>query len=331
MARGIIIAVLVPIFCVPIVTIPFVIAALVYIIYRMVSRFQKVQEGVKAVRSGNLNYKIEVKGGDLGALAQDINTLSEGLETAISSEVKAERLKTELISNVSHDIKTPLTSIITYVDLLKTELGKEQPNESSLREYADIIERKTGRLRMLTNDLFEAAKATSGAMTVNLEQVDVQALVRQGLAEFDDKLQTASLDMRVKMPEKPVYISADGRLVWRIFENMLSNVVKYAFPGSRVYLDVTTGQGQMWMTMKNISAYELNVPAEELMERFKRGDESRSSEGSGLGLSIAISLAQLQHGVFNISVDGDLFKAMLAMPIYRTEDAPENIDVLKKN
>ncbi len=317
MLRGMLLAIAVPLLCLPWVTVPFIIALLLFAVYRTVSRFQRLQAGVRAVRSGDLGTTIDVKGGDLGALAEDINTLREGLDAAISAEVKSERLKTELISNVSHDIKTPLTSIVTYVDLLKNELAKPQPDDAALREYADIIERKTARLRVLTTDLFEAAKATSGAMTVELEQVDFQALVRQGLGEFDDKLHEAQLEVRMSTPEKPVCVTADGRLVWRIFENMMSNVIKYAMPGSRVYLDLTTGHGMAMLTMKNISAYELNIPAEELMERFKRGDESRSSEGSGLGLSIAISLAQLQHGLFSIEIDGDLFKATLSMPLWR--------------
>lgn len=320
MMRGMLIAIAVPLLCLPWVTVPFIVAFLLFAVYRTVSRFQSLQAGVRAIRSGDLGTTIDIKGGDLGALADDINTLREGLDAAISSEVKSERLKTELISNVSHDIKTPLTSIVTYVDLLKNELAKPQPDDAVLREYADIIERKTARLRVLTTDLFEAAKATSGAMTVELEQVDFQALLRQGLGEFDDKLHEAQLEVRMSTPEKPVCVTADGRLVWRIFENMMSNVIKYAMPGSRVYLDLTTGHGMAMLTMKNISAYELNIPAEELMERFKRGDESRSSEGSGLGLSIATSLAQLQHGLFSIEIDGDLFKATLSMPLWRSAD-----------
>ncbi len=316
MLRGMLLAAAVPLLCLPRVTVPFVIALLLFAVYRAVARFQRLQAGVRAVRSGDLSTKIELTGGDLGALAEDINTLREGLEAAISAEVKSERLKTELISNVSHDIKTPLTSIVTYVDLLKNELEKPQPDEAALREYADVIDRKTARLRVLTTDLFEAAKATSGALAVALEQVDFQALMRQGLGEFDDKLHRAQLDIRMRAPENPVFVAADGRLLWRIFENLMSNVIKYAMPGSRVYLDLTTGHGMAMLTMKNISAYELNIPAEELMERFKRGDEARSSEGSGLGLSIAASLAQLQHGLFSIAIDGDLFKATLSVPLW---------------
>lgn len=317
MARGILVAVAIPLLSTLWVTVPFLIVALIWAVSRTVTRLQRIQVGVQAVKAGDLQYKIDVQGGDLGALAEDINTLSEGLENAISSEVRAERLKTELISNVSHDIKTPLTSIVTYVDLLRGELEKASLDREKLQEYAGVLEQKTSRLRVLTTDLFEAAKATSGAMTVNLEQVDVAALVRQGLGEYDDRLREAGLDLRVHMPDEATYIYADGRLVWRIFENMLSNVIKYALAGSRVYIDVTRGHGHVMLTMKNISAYELNVPANELMERFKRGDESRSSEGSGLGLSIATSLAKLQHGVFAIEVDGDLFKAILTMPEYQ--------------
>lgn len=319
MARGMAVAIIVPMLCGIWLPIPFVIAGLAYLIYRYISSFQKIQEGLRQVKAGNLNYKItDIQGNELCALAEDINTLSDGLDSAVAGELRAERLKTELISNVSHDIKTPLTSLITYVDLLQTELAHEAPEQEKMKNYADILEQKADRLKTLTADLFEAAKASSGAINVNFERVDMQAIVQQSLGEYEEKLAAAELDIRVNMPENPVYVYADGRLVWRIIENMLSNITKYALKGSRVYVDVENAENgaQVVLTMKNMSAYELNISASELMERFKRGDEARSSEGSGLGLSIAMSLAHLQNGDFYVQVDGDLFKATLTMPVF---------------
>ena len=215
-----------------------------------------------------------------------------------------------MISNVSHDLKTPLTSIVTYVDLLKQE---EMENETA-KDYIEVIDRKAKRLTVLTNDLFEAAKASSGNMPVNIETVDLNALVRQALGEFDEKLEQAELNVRLSLPVEPSYIKADGRLTWRVIDNLLNNVVKYGQTGSRVYIEVKDCDNTFSFTIKNISAYELNIPADELMERFKRGDESRNSEGSGLGLNIANSLIDLQHGSFRVSIDGDLFKAEFELP-----------------
>lgn len=290
---------------------PFMMLLMMYFGYRSASRFQAVSEGVKRVKSGELDYKITIAGdGEFVELANNINTLSSGLDSAISSEIRSERMKTELISNVSHDIKTPLTSIITYVDLLKNE----KINNPKAMEYIGIIERKAQRLKVLTTDLFEAAKATSGAIAVELETLDLGALIRQGLGEMNDKISASGLDFRVSMQEEPLYISADGRLMWRVLENLISNAVKYALPNSRVYVDVTADDTNAVLVMKNISAYELNIPANELMERFTRGDESRNSEGSGLGLNIANSLTSLQKGTFQIEIDGDLFKVIVTMP-----------------
>lgn len=283
-------------------------------INKYISDFIEICEGAKKIRNGDLNYKIIVnKEGELGQLADDINQISQGLENAVSNEIRSERLKSELISNVSHDLKTPLTSIVTYVDLLK----QEEINNEAANGYIDVIERKAKRLTELTNDLFEAAKASSGAMPVEIEKIDWNAIIRQGLGEFDEKLNAASLEMRVKLLEKPAYISADGRLLWRVFDNLMGNVVKYALENSRVYINLEDEETYIHFAMKNISAYELNIPADELMERFKRGDESRNSEGSGLGLSIANSLIDLQKGIFEISIDGDLFRVDIWMPKWR--------------
>lgn len=243
--------------------------------------------------------------GEFARLAADINSITEGLNKAVDNEIKSERLKNELITNVSHDIRTPLTSIITYVDLLKNE--KDQTRAA---EYIEIIEQKSQRLKVLTEDLFEATKAASGNIPVNFEKIDLVSLITQGLGEFDDKIQASALDFKISSHDK-VFIYADGKLFWRAIENLLLNIFKYALAGSRVYINIIDSGPVVILTIKNISAYELNISADELMERFKRGDESRSSQGSGLGLSIAKSLIEIQKGCFNIEIDGDLFKAII--------------------
>ncbi len=313
--RAIALAILLPILCATWVGAPFVIAFLIYIIYKYMGDFNEITEGTQKIKEGQLNFKIQVKNEDgaLGKLANNINSLSQGLDAAVSNELRSQRLKAELISNVSHDIKTPLTSIVTYVDLLK----QENIENEAAKDYIDVIDRKAQRLTVLTSDLFEAAKASSGDMPVNLERVDLNAIIRQALGEFDERIQNANLEVRTKLPESEAYIYADGKLTWRVLENLLSNVVKYGQSGSRVYMQVEDERTEICFTMKNISAYELNIPADELMERFKRGDDSRNSEGSGLGLSIANSLVTLQHGSFKIDVDGDLFKVTIRFERYR--------------
>lgn len=310
--RALIWAVVLPLACMTWIGVPFVIAFLIYMIYKHMGNFLMICEGAEKIRGGQLSYHIALNNtsGELLKLAENINEISQGLENAVSSELRSERLKTELISNVSHDLKTPLTSIVTYVDLLK----QENIENETAKEYIEVIDRKAQRLTVLTNDLFEAAKASSGAMPVNLETVDLNALVRQALGEFDEKLERAELNIRLTLPEAPSYVRADGRLAWRVLDNLLGNVVKYAQTGSRVYIEVKEMEHTFAFVIKNISAVELNIPSDELMERFKRGDESRNSEGSGLGLNIANSLIALQHGSFRISIDGDLFKAEFELP-----------------
>ncbi len=232
----------------------------------------------------------------------------------MDSEIKSERLKTELITNVSHDIRTPLTSIITYVDLLKVENDPEK-----MAEYIEVLDQKSKRLKHLTDDLFEAAKASSGSMPVQLERIDIVSLLTQGIGEMDEKIEASALNFKLSYPTEKVYVKADGKLLWRSVENLFSNIFKYAQPASRVYIDVEDLGNEILVIFKNISAYELNISADELMERFKRGDESRSSQGSGLGLSIAESLIHIQHGKFLVQVDGDLFKAMIYLPKFLNE------------
>ena len=330
MNRMMILAIVAPIVAATWIGLPFVIAGLLFLVYAYVPDFERLQEGVKKIKEGNVSYQIKMEHkGVMKEVADDINQISEGLKGAIESELRSERMKSELISNVSHDIKTPLTSIITYVDLLK----KEEIDNETAKDYIAVIEKKAQRLKVLTNDLFEAAKASSGDMPVHLEKVNMQSLVQQALGEFDDKLRGADLEVRVTMPEEPVSILADGRLMWRVTSNLLSNAVKYAQQGSRLYLDVKEEKdtNRVCFIMKNISAYELNIDAEELMERFTRGDESRSTEGSGLGLNIANSLVELQHGEFKIHIDGDLFKVIVTMPKFQENKAEKEQQEQKKD
>jgi signal transduction histidine kinase len=273
--------------------------------------FTEIKNGAERIRAGELNYTIPEQGAaELRQLSETINKMGDGLKNAMDSKVKSERMKTELITNVSHDLKTPLTSIITYVDLLKKE-GLQSENAG---KYLNIIDAKSLRLKALTEDLFEAAKATSGNITVNAETLDVVSLLRQGLGELSDKIEASGLIFRTNFSAEKLFVFADGKLLWRVIENLISNALKYALTGSRVYLDISEASGQVTFNIKNISAYELNVEEEELMERFKRGDASRHSEGSGLGLSIAKSLTELQGGNFHIEIDGDLFKAIIVLP-----------------
>lgn len=282
---------------------------------KKVKSFNRIKEGVEQIKNGDLHHRIEVDGkGEISRLAVNINSITEGLKKSVDSEIKSDRLKTELITNVSHDIRTPLTSIITYVDLLKIENDPE-----IIAEYVDVLDQKSKRLKLLTDDLFEAAKASSGSMPVQLERIDIVSLLTQGIGEMGGKIEASSLDFKLAYPTEKVYVKADGKLLWRSIENLFSNIFKYAQPASRVYIDVEDLGNEILVTFKNISAYELNISVDELMERFKRGDESRSSQGSGLGLSIAESLIHIQHGKFLIQVDGDLFKAIIYLPKFPNE------------
>ena len=327
---------------------PVVIVLIVVFAPRLVRKFTAVQTGAAQVRNGNLNWKIPVESdshgvrGEMDKLAADINAISDATEIAVRNELKNQRLKTELISNVSHDLKTPLTSMTAYVDLLKQE-GLDSPNAP---EYLEILDSKTQRLKVLTENLFEAAKASSGAMPVSLTEIDLPALVTQSLAEMEERLAVRSLQVIVRNELENgaesgnfagnttgtagtpgtagCKVIADGQLLWRVIENLLGNVSKYALPSSRVYINISrTGAGpragysnqpgKILLEVKNISEEQLNISADELMERFKRGDESRNTEGSGLGLAIARDLVRLMKGTFEVSIDGDLFKASVIL------------------
>lgn len=290
---------------------------------KWVNKYDEIKKGIKEVKNGNLTYKISIEGdSELDRLAKDINAISEASNKAIQNELKNQRLKTDLISNVSHDLKTPLTSIITYIDLLKTEglTCNDAPN------YLEILDQKSQRLLKLTEDLFDAAKASSGAIPVRFEKVEMLSLISQGLGELSDKIDKSNLEFRVNAEKDKYFVHGDGQLLWRVVENLLGNVLKYAQEGSRVYIDIkelknsASKKPMIIMEMKNISKNELNVNADELMERFKRGDESRTTEGSGLGLAIAKDLVRLQNGWFEIKIDGDLFKAIAMLESYPEEE-----------
>lgn len=271
---------------------------------------QKIKTGGERIAKGDLEYKIDTKYmfGDFKDFSISLNNINEGLQSAVNEKMKSERFKTELITNVSHDIKTPLTSIINYVDLIK----KENPENETISRYIDVLDRQSGRLKKLVEDLVEASKASTGNLAVNLSECDVGVLLSQALGEFEEKLNKANIKPVLNIPEESIKIMADGRHLWRVFDNLMNNICKYALCGTRAYLDVVENDGKAIITFRNISKYELNVSADELMERFVRGDSSRNTEGSGLGLSIAKSLVELQGGSMSITVDGDLFKGIIS-------------------
>ena len=288
------------------------------LIVRKVGKLTEIRAGVIEVKSGNLSHKISVKEDengpktDLDQLASDINHISEATNAAVQNEIKNQRLKTDLISNVSHDLRTPLTSMISYLDILEKE-GLDSPDAPA---HLAIVKEKTERLKTLTEELFEAAKASSGNIPCEIEDIDVSALIDQSLAEMGDRLAKKKLKIKKNIRTDNTLVRADGKLLYRVFENLLSNISKYALDRSRVYIDVSepsTSSGKLLVEVKNISKAELNISPDELMERFTRGDSSRNTEGSGLGLAIAKDLTTLMGGVFEISIDGDMFKASVML------------------
>lgn len=248
--------------------------------------------------------------------AANLNSVQQGIQQAVEEKMKSERLKTQLITNVSHDIKTPLTSIVNYVDLLKKE---EMPSDAA-REYLAVLDRQSQRLRKLTEDLVEASKASTGNIPVSLAPTDLNVLLSQVCGEYQQRLEKQVLEPVLSLCEPGAAAMADGRLLWRVLDNLMSNICKYAMPGTRVYLTTEKEGDTARMVVRNISRYPLNISADELTERFVRGDSSRSTEGSGLGLSIATSLMSLQGGGFRLIIDGDLFKVTLTLPAAETEE-----------
>jgi signal transduction histidine kinase len=262
---------------------------------------------------GDLNYQVDtshMKGGFAKA-GENINHIADGMNQAVEDRMKSERMKTELITNVSHDIKTPLTSIINYSDLL----AKEADDPEKIKEYTEVLIRQSTRLKKLIEDLIEASKASTGSLEVELVPCQVNVLLNQAAGEYEAKMKEKDLELVIDQPEETIIISADGRCLWRIFDNLLNNICKYSQHGTRVYLSLMKKDGRAEISFKNTSREQLNITAEELKERFVRGDSSRNTEGNGLGLSIAQSLTELQHGTMKLSVDGDLFKVILSFPL----------------
>ncbi len=284
-------------------------AAGLYFVIHTVRQLKTLQTAAQKLAAGDLNYTVDTEKmyPVLKEHGDNLNAVSIGMNRAVNERMKSERFKTELITNVSHDLKTPLTSIVSYVDLLK----KEPIESESAQEYIDVLDRQSQKLKKLTADLVDASKASSGALPVHSEKLDLGELLRQSAGEYTEKFAAAGIVPVLLVPEGETYVTADGRLLWRVLDNLLGNAVKYAQNGTRLYLELTPGETETVLTLKNISREPLNIPAEELMERFVRGDGSRHTDGSGLGLSIAKSLMELMGGKLALTLDGDLFKAAL--------------------
>ena len=281
----------------------------VYYLIKKLAYLSYIMEGTERIKGGDIHYKLDIIGDDnFSNLAENINNIGEGLDKAIYNQLKSERLKSELITNVSHDLKTPLTSIINYIELIKKE---EDIKPEHIKDYVNVLDSKSKRLKVLIEDLFEASKASSGNLELNMEKIDITQLLRQAIGEMEEKLSKANLDLKLRVPEEKTYIMADGKKLYRVLENLLSNISKYSLDNTRVYIDIIEEDDKVKLTMKNISSYELNFDPEEIMERFKRADESRNTEGSGLGLAIARDLVNAQGGRFEIDIDGDLFKSVV--------------------
>ena len=280
--------------------------AVVYVVLSNVIAKNRLKKGIEEIATGNMNYQIPLNGlrGGNRDLAEKINDIGSGLSKAVEEAMKNERLKTDLITNVSHDIKTPLTSIINYVDILK----RSNISDSKIQGYLDILESKAQRLKTLTEDVVEASKVSSGNISLEYMDVDLRELVQQTEGEMAEKFEARNLTVVLNIPEEPAVIHVDGRRMWRVLENIFGNAAKYAMPGTRVYADMALTEDSVNFTLKNVSEQQLNITADELTERFIRGDISRSTEGSGLGLSIAKSLVQMQGGEFGLYLDGDLFR-----------------------
>lgn len=284
-------------------------------------QLKKLQNASESLVEGNYEYKTDTSDMWFGLKkqAENLNRATDGVQKAVDEKMKSERFKTELITNVSHDLKTPLTSIVSYVDLLK----KENIESEKAREYIEVIDRQSKKLKKLTEDLVEASKASSGAVAVNRDNLNIGELINQSVGEFAERLEAAAVTPVVNIPEKEVYIFTDGRLLWRVFDNLIQNIVKYAQPNTRAYFDLSVFNGKAVLSIKNISREQLNMSSEELMRRFVRGDSSRGSDGNGLGLSISKSLTELCGGTFGLFLDGDLYKVIITFPLSRKLPAAE--------
>lgn len=276
---------------------------------RWILGYRKIEEGIEHISNGETDYQISKKYMPKGLekSTDSLNNISRAVAASAQKQIKAERFRTELITNVSHDLKTPLTSIVNYVDLLSAE-----PMESEKRkEYIEVLQRQSSRLKKLLFDLVEASKASTGNINTVIEPTNISTLLNQAAGEYTDKARKRGLEISMDLPENDIYLNTDGRLLWRVFDNLLNNACKYSMPGTRIYMSRQKEENRRSVTFKNISKERLNISADELMERFVRGDSSRNTEGSGLGLSIAQSLTEILGGKLEISIDGDLFKAIV--------------------
>lgn len=310
--------------CFLIVVIVLVLDAMVgVVLFRRNAEMVDIVEGINKIRQGEVEYKLDVAKlhGENKEIAEAVNNIGEGIRNAVATSMKDERMKADLITNVSHDIKTPLTSIVNYVDLLKREKITQEP----IRSYIEILDSKSQRLKQLTDDLVEASKISSGNIVLEMEKLNLSELINQANGEFSEKFEEKKLTVVGEGLDQPACIMADSRRMWRVIENLFNNICKYAMPGTRVYIDMECVNGLVEIAIKNISQMQLNISPEELTERFIRGDESRTTEGSGLGLSIARNLVEAQEGTFRIYLDGDLFKVILRFPEYLEPEQTEEM------
>ena len=297
------------------------VASVLYLAKLAIER-TRIKKGIMKIAAGDTDYKIPLNDltGDNKDMAEMVNHIGEGIQNAVEKSLKDERLKTDLITNVSHDIKTPLTSIINYVGLLK----QEHFDDPKIQRYLDILDQKSQRLKTLTEDVVEASKISSGNINLEFINLNLVEMIHQTTGEFAEKFEKRNLTAVVTVPEEPAIVRVDGRRMWRVIENVYNNAAKYAMPGTRVYVDLSMNKNIVLLSLKNVSEYPLNITADELMERFTRGDVSRTTEGSGLGLSIAQNLTKMQGGEFKLYVDGDLFKVMISFPRIRPKvEKPE--------
>ncbi len=287
----------------------------IYLICRYLNRYNqtindlgRLIDHIEMIKNGDMESRLELAAdADIYPAAQNLNALQEGLNTAVIEKLKSERIKIELITNVSHDLKTPLTSIVSYVDLL----GKEENLPEKVNDYIKILAQKSDRLKNLVQDLFDLSKASSGNVTLDMEQLDLARLIKQTLADMEEPINQSGLTFRLNIPDEPVYILSDGKKLYRVWENLIANTLKYSLAGSRVFVDLSVEDKEALATIKNTANYEMTFSEEEILQRFVRGDISRTTEGSGLGLSIAESFARICGGQFGIKIDGDLFKVDL--------------------
>ena len=280
---------------------------IIILIHKLLKQFTVLKNTALSIAAGDVTEPVDTSKMliDLEEQGNALNIIRTGMNEAMDARIKSERLKTELITNVSHDIKTPLTSIINYVDLMQ----KEKPENEKIKEYLEVLDRQSGKLKKLIEDLIEASKAATGNIQMQMEEVNARVLLNQSIGEFEERLEQKNIKLVTEIPEEDIHIQADSRYLWRVFDNLMNNIVKYSQEGTRAYVDLKKLGDHVRFVFRNTSRDELNISADELMERFVRGDASRNTDGNGLGLSIASSLTEAMGGKLTISIDGDLFKA----------------------